>query len=110
MDLTKMGERLKAARKEKGYSLRSVGEILDIDYSYLGKVENGKVKNPSLANIERLCKLYGISEASLFGSETKIQEINDEDLEWISIAKEYKVSPNDMKKYIDIVKKLKDMS
>ena len=111
MDLEKIGRRLKEARKEKGYSLRTVGDLLRVDYSYLGKIENGKVKNPSLNNIEKLCKLYGISEASLFGEPITVpNELNEDELEWISFLKKEGITQKEMKEYIKIVKRLRDMS
>lgn len=115
MDVVKIGERLKKARQDKSYSLRKVGEITGLDYSYLGKIENGKVSSPSLKTLEQLCRLYDIKEAELFGEQVEVpKELEELGVEWIAFAEEMKkqeLTPDEIKKYVEIVKKLKkDMS
>jgi transcriptional regulator with XRE-family HTH domain len=38
----KFGERLRKLRKTKGLTLRALAEAVDVDFSYLSKIENGK--------------------------------------------------------------------
>ncbi len=36
------GERLRELRREKGLTLRALAEAVNVDFSYLSKIENGK--------------------------------------------------------------------
>ena len=36
------GEKLRALRREKGLTLRALAEAVNVDFSYLSKIENGK--------------------------------------------------------------------
>ena len=40
-DIT-FGEKIKQTRKEKGYSLRQLGKLVGIDFTYLSKIENNR--------------------------------------------------------------------
>ena len=51
------GEKIRELRRAKGYSLRSLAPIVGVGYSYLSKIENGKLDfgdSPSEALIHRL--------------------------------------------------------
>ena len=39
----KFGERLRELRKERGLTLRALAEAVGVDFTYLSKIENGKV-------------------------------------------------------------------
>jgi len=47
------GSRIRELRKERGISLRDLADRVKIDFTYLSKIENGKVEPPS----ERIIKL-----------------------------------------------------
>jgi len=72
----KIGEKLRGIRENKGYKLREVGEIIGIDYSYINKIEKGKI--PSLTKLKKLCALYNVPVAYLFEEETD-DERNERD-------------------------------
>lgn len=51
------GEKIRELRKAKGFSLRTLAPMVGVGYSYLSKVENGKLDfgdSPSEALIHRL--------------------------------------------------------
>ncbi len=57
--MNKFGERVRELRKAKGYSLRTLGPIVNVGYTYLSKVESGKLDfgdYPSSALIARLAE------------------------------------------------------
>ena len=64
MDLT--SRRLKKLRRENGYSQKQVADFLEIDQSYLSKIESGK-RNLNDVNFEKLCLLYNCSYEYLLG-------------------------------------------
>lgn len=62
-----IGERLKEARKEMGYSLEKVAEVCQVQqYQTVSKWESGN-SSPSLKNLLQLCELYGCELGYLIG-------------------------------------------
>jgi transcriptional regulator with XRE-family HTH domain len=59
-----LGETLKSAREEKDLILRKVAAEVDIDQSLISKFEKNERK-PTMQQIKRLAKFYGISENEL---------------------------------------------
>jgi transcriptional regulator with XRE-family HTH domain len=101
-----IGEKLREIREKKGFTMRQVAEIIDIDYSYISKIEKGKI--PSLDKLNKLCDLYGITVASLFGEEVKTpKELEEVGVEWISFAKEMEkkdITPEEIKQIMTALK------
>jgi len=58
--LRKIGERIRQARKAKGYSQEKLAELCAISYTYLGRLERGE-KQPSLDTLVRLTGCLGVS-------------------------------------------------
>lgn len=57
--MNRFGDRVRELRKAKGYSLRTLGPIVNVGYTYLSKVESGKLDfgdYPSSALIARLAE------------------------------------------------------
>lgn len=75
---TSIGQALKRARKNKSLSIKKVAPKVEINYTYLSKIENDH-KLPSSDLIEKLCELYGEDSEkmiALLGElPTDIQEI-----------------------------------
>ncbi len=88
--------------------------MVGISFSYLSQIENGKLESlPNNKILENLCELYGIEFSSLFGKEVELpsgwQELG---VEWIRFADEMKkenLTPEEIKEYLDLVKKLKNL-
>lgn len=110
MDLKTIGNKLREGRERKGYSLRWVAEKVDLHHSYIGKLEKGVVKSPGVQTLEKLCNVYDIEVYDLFGKRERLPE--NVDIEWISLSEEFKkdgLTPEEIRKYVKIVKDLKQM-
>lgn len=59
-----LGDTLKCAREEKKLILRKVASKVDIDQSLISKFEKNERK-PTMEQIIRLAKFYGLSESQL---------------------------------------------
>lgn len=54
----------KAARKNKGYSIKSLAQELNVNYTYLSKIENEHTV-PSEEFIRNIARLFGYDEEEL---------------------------------------------
>lgn len=61
LDYKLMGERLKKARLQKGYTQEKLSEILNISIAYLSRIETGAT-HINLKRLNELCGLLGVSE------------------------------------------------
>jgi len=61
-----LGERLRAARRRHGLSLREASGLAGLSVSHLSAIERG-TRNISLAGLQRLAVALGISVSDLFG-------------------------------------------
>lgn len=62
--LERFGERVRALRKEQGYSQESFAAASALDRTYIGGIERGE-RNVALRNIEAIAQTLGISLAEL---------------------------------------------
>ena len=62
----RIGQRLKARRKELGLSLRALGERTELSLPFLSDVCNGK-QLPGAGSLLRLCRVLGLSADDLLG-------------------------------------------
>jgi DNA-binding transcriptional MerR regulator/quercetin dioxygenase-like cupin family protein len=62
-----LGEKLRAARRRRGLSLREASGLAGLSVSHLSAIERG-ARNISLAGLQRLAVALGISVSDLFGS------------------------------------------
>ena len=60
MNKVELGERLRTARKESGYTQEKLAEMSGIGTVYLGEIERGK-KMPSLNTFIKITEALGIS-------------------------------------------------
>lgn len=56
---------LKVFRVNRGLSMRSLGDLTEIPFSYIGSFEKGRM-NPTPDEIERLCKALKVSFEDLY--------------------------------------------
>jgi transcriptional regulator with XRE-family HTH domain len=61
---TRLGQNLKKIRTQKKMSQGDIARNLDVDRGYISNIENGK-KNPTLATIDKLAKVLGVSADEL---------------------------------------------
>lgn len=106
-----VGRKLKKLREQHGYTMRDVGERTGINYSYVGKIEKGKI--PSLSTLKRLCSLYGITVSSLFGDEIETpKELKKIGVEWITFInnmEKKELSPKDIENIMEALRSLKKL-
>ena len=50
------GSRIRELRKEKDISLRDFADLIKMDFTYLSKIENGKVEPPSEDKIRSMAR------------------------------------------------------
>lgn len=60
------GGRLKQLRRQNNYTQKQVADFLEIDPSYLSKIENGERKLNDVA-FDKLCLLYDCSSDYILG-------------------------------------------
>lgn len=101
-----IGEKLKKLRSDKKLTMREVSRLTDIDYTYISKIENGKI--PSLEKLKTLCDLYEVPISYLFGDgEMELpKEIKDMGVGWISFVEELKkrdLDPEEARELFNLV-------
>ncbi|MBE9013446.1 helix-turn-helix transcriptional regulator [Pseudanabaenaceae cyanobacterium LEGE 13415] len=69
-ELAKLGQRLRALRTERGWTLSELSEQADVSEAYLSRLEGGD-RQPSLAVLFNLARVYGVSLPDLFGSKSE---------------------------------------
>ncbi|AMV19207.1 helix-turn-helix domain-containing protein [Planctomyces sp. SH-PL14] len=62
--LERFGQRVRALRKEQGYSQEAFAAACELDRTYIGGIERGE-RNVALRNIEAIAQTLGISLAEL---------------------------------------------
>lgn len=79
IDYEVMGQRLRNARKEKGFSQTIASEKLDISIAYLSRIERGKAQ-VNLKRLVEMCSLYetSISEILTGVEKQKKEYLNQE--------------------------------
>lgn len=65
----RVGQRLKALRKEKGITQEKLSFESDVDKTYISEVENGK-RNISMVNLEKLVLTVGFSLRDFFDDDS----------------------------------------
>ena len=64
-----IGDRIRAARKAKGYTQKQLGEACGIAEPTIRRYELGKL-NPKFETLQKIAKPLGVSAAKLYGVET----------------------------------------
>jgi transcriptional regulator with XRE-family HTH domain len=70
-----IGEKLRQIRLRTGLTLREVGERMNVNHSYISRIENNH-EIPNLKTIEKLANIYGVSISELFSSETDNSQLS----------------------------------
>lgn len=66
------GERVRELRLQKGLAQRDLAELVEIDFTYLSKIENDRVSPPSDEVIHNLAKHLGAVEEELLALAAKV--------------------------------------
>ena len=73
----KVGERIRAWRTEKGYSIEALGSKLGVSRQTVYRYENGFITNIPRDKIERMAELFGVSPMAFFGDGDEIFSFKD---------------------------------
>lgn len=74
MDEKALGRRLKALRREKGFTQQTLCDGAGISYSTLTKIERGAIKAPSIFTIQRMAGVMGMGLDELMGDITSLPD------------------------------------
>lgn len=64
--MTSMGDRIRSARKAKGWTLSQLSELTSLSISFLSQIERGACA-PSIASLHTICDQIGISVPEALG-------------------------------------------
>jgi transcriptional regulator with XRE-family HTH domain len=108
--MTNYGEKIKKLRKEKGLTLKELGEVIDFNYSNLSKIERNERK-PTIELLEKLAEFFEVEISYFFGEKQEIpEEFKDLGIEWISFSKEMsekEISLEELRTLAETIAKLK---
>ncbi len=68
------GSRIRQLRKSKKISLRDFADQIHVDFTYLSKIENGKVEPPSEEKIRSIATQLGVGEEELLELAGKVSQ------------------------------------
>jgi len=104
------GVKIKQLRNKKGISLRKLAAIIDVDHSYLSRVENGKV-TPSLETIVKIAQALECDVADFFERKMEVdEELKKEGVEWIIFGKQLEeegITLDQVKEWVRAIKATK---
>lgn len=61
LDFSIIGERLKKARIEKGYTQEDIAEMIDVSVAFLSRVERGN-SHINLKRLSQICSILDVTE------------------------------------------------
>ncbi|MGG2201413.1 helix-turn-helix domain-containing protein [Paenibacillus validus] len=76
--LSIIGARIRALRKERGWSQEKLAELADLNASYVGKIERGE-KNTTFRSLEKVSGALDISMLELFRYMEPVENVSDKD-------------------------------
>jgi len=68
------GKKLREKRRRAGISQRKLAGSVGVDFSYISKLENGRLPAPSAETIARIAKSIGCPMEELFAAAKKIPD------------------------------------
>ncbi len=88
--MKQIGNRIKELRKEKGMTLKDLGDAINFNYSNLSKIERGDRK-PTLELLESLADFFNKDISYFFGNKEEVpEELQKLGVEWLAFSKEMK--------------------
>jgi transcriptional regulator with XRE-family HTH domain len=71
--MLKFGERIRELRKSNKLTQRALAKIVDLDFSYISKIENDRLEHtPSINTIQRLAEALNADELELMQLANKV--------------------------------------
>ena len=83
------GEKLRDCRRSAGISQRELAKQIDVDFSYISKIENGRLPPPAADTIVRICQVLGIGSEDLLALTGKIPSKVHESLSGSKAAQQF---------------------
>lgn len=70
--MTEFGKLLREKRRSSGLSQRQLAERVGIDFSYISKLENGRLPAPADDTVVRLCEVFRCPTEEFFAAAKKL--------------------------------------
>jgi transcriptional regulator with XRE-family HTH domain len=71
-----LGRRIKELRLERGFTQRQLAERAELDYTYLSKIENGRLEHtPSVRTLRDLARALEVDELELMELADKVPSV-----------------------------------
>ncbi len=71
--MSNFGERIRELRKKNKLTQRELGKLVDLDFSYISKIENDRLEHtPSINTIQRLAEALNADELDLMQLANKV--------------------------------------
>ncbi len=107
-----LGERLKELRKQRGMTLKELGEVLEFNYSNLSKIERG-IRNPNVKLLERLAHYFDVDISYFFNNKASRLEGGNPNYHylWNSLyegLEKKKISIEELRSMVDALEKIKN--
>lgn len=71
--MDRFGEKLRTLRKRQGFTIRQLGEMLDVHHTYVSQLEKGKT-SPNAAMILKIAALFDVTTDQLMKDELDLDE------------------------------------
>jgi len=108
------GELLKELRRSKSISQRQLASQVNVDFSYISKIENDRLPPPAAETVEKICDALGLSSELLLAYSGKVSEelksimtSSPEAVKFLQEAKSRKLKGADWGQLTNALKKLK---
>ncbi len=115
--IIEFGQRLRELRKQKNLSQRELAAQVGIDFTYLSKIEVGRMDPPSEAIILRIAQVLDADENELINLAGKVPkhlkavlEKNPEAVELLRVLSERKLSGETYRQMLDLARNSEDDS
>lgn len=108
--MTEFAKLIQNKRKEKGYTLEELANKLDVDKSYISKLENDKVPAPSVNFIRRMSEvlLIDFEQLSLLAGRITDSIVRSLDIKKVELFRAMKDKNFSEENYKKLLKQIKD--
>ncbi|MBE6959942.1 MAG: helix-turn-helix transcriptional regulator [Ruminococcaceae bacterium] len=71
-----MENRIRALRKQRGITMKQLGEVVDLAESTISQYETGK-REPDNETLLRISEFFGVTVGYLLGAEANVSQLSD---------------------------------
>jgi transcriptional regulator with XRE-family HTH domain len=83
------GQKLRECRRSAGISQRELAKQIGVDFSYISKIENGRLPPPAADTIVKICQVLGVESEDLLALTGKIPSKVQESLSSSKAAQQF---------------------